>query len=216
MTLSKHRPRSSLKHFLLSVPQNQELWVFGYGSLMWDPGFSYEEKLLVYVSGYQRSFCIKSISYRGTPENPGLVLGLEQKSQRCCMCYGLAFRINQAQVTTTIQDLWAREMLTHVYKPTFVRVSSQTQSYQALTFVADPNHSDYCGHMSIDQAAQKILGAKGLKGNNLSYLEATFHQLRHLNIHDSYIHNMLCAVYAMCRETTQKPGALPKGPKCCV
>lgn len=195
MTTQKNITPFSLDHLLHSIPHDQDIWVFAYGSLMWDPGFTYEEKLLVAVHGYQRSFCIKSIHYRGTPDNPGLVLGLDKRKPHDeRTCYGLAFRIDKVHITTTVHYLWTREMITNVYKPTFVKVSSQTQTYKALTFIADPDHPHYCGQLSTAQAAQKILEARGLRGKNLSYLEATFQKLQQMKIYDDCIYHMVRAV----------------------
>src|SRR6185369_5141782 len=110
--------RMDLAQFLSIVPRG-DLWVFGYGSLMWAPEFPHAEKKIGRVHGYHRALCILSSRYRGTPEKPGLVMGLCRGGS----CWGMAFRIHAAQAKETLDALWKREMLNKVYMPRFVPVS---------------------------------------------------------------------------------------------
>ena len=106
-----------IAQFLERAPRG-DLWVFGYGSLMWSPGFRASEKATALVRGYHRALCILSSRYRGTPEKPGLVMGLCSGGS----CWGIAFRVPAARVRQVLAKLWKREMLNHVYRPTMIPV----------------------------------------------------------------------------------------------
>ena len=107
-----------IAQFLEDLPQG-DLWVFGYGSLMWSPGFRCIEKQTALVRGYHRALCILSSRYRGTPEKPGLVMGLCSGGS----CWGIAFRVPASRVRRVVNILWKREMLNKVYKPTLIPVT---------------------------------------------------------------------------------------------
>src|SRR5262245_42375736 len=131
-----------LAQFLNVVPRG-DLWVFGYGSLMWAPEFEYAERGMGRVHGYHRSLCILSSRYRGTPEKPGLVMGLCRGGS----CWGIAFRVHNGQAKETLDLLWKREMLNNVYMPRFVPVSVGGKRVQALAFVADTKHRQFVDEM---------------------------------------------------------------------
>src|SRR5918993_489006 len=130
--------RMKLEDFTASLPPG-ELWVFGYGSLMWSPCFSYREQRLARVHGYHRALCILSTRYRGTHSKPGLVMGLCPGGS----CWGMAFRIDAPRLRRALARLWYREMSRRVYKPRLIPVRIRTRTVRALAFVADPAHPAY-------------------------------------------------------------------------
>jgi len=126
-----------LDEFMARLPKG-DLWVFGYGSLMWSPCFSYEAKGFGRAHGYHRALCILSTRYRGTLRRPGLVMGLCRGGS----CWGMAFRIARDEVRRALSRLWAREMPRRVYHPRLVSVRLRSgRTVRALAFVADPTHS---------------------------------------------------------------------------
>src|ERR671936_2969721 len=125
-----------LETFRTTLPEG-ELWVFGYGSLMWSPCFAYREKLLARVHGYHRALCILSTRYRGTRRKPGLVMGLCRGGS----CWGMAFRVPKPQVDRCLARLWHREMPRRVYQPPFVPARlSGGRPGRAPPFLAHPPH----------------------------------------------------------------------------
>src|SRR5204862_5755146 len=122
-----------LRGFIATLPAG-ELWVFGYGSLMWSPCFAYKEKRLARVHGYHRALCLLSTRYRGTPDKPGLVMGLCRGGS----CWGMAFRVQASHSKQVLDTLWKREMFSNVYMPKVVPVTLPgAQRVHALAFVAD-------------------------------------------------------------------------------
>lgn len=163
-------------------------WVFGYGSLLWRPGFEYEERVEATLLGYHRAFCIYSHHYRGTPEHPGLVLGLAPGGE----CRGIAFRVTAASWPQVKAYLDERELITRVYIPTDVPVDTRAYGMlRAHTYVADPECEQYAGHLTLSQAAEIITAAHGDVGPNLEYLENTVEHLDQLGIIDPPLHDLM-------------------------
>jgi cation transport protein ChaC len=167
----------------LDIPPG-DLWVFGYGSLMWNPGFRYVDRALALVHGYHRAFCIYSNRWRGTPERPGLVLGLDRGGA----CRGVAFLVAKADIEVTIKELWHREMRRRVYLPKLVRIRFRKREVRAFTFIADPQHPGYAGGLSIEQTAHLVATCCGARGSNIEYLTRTIDHLEELGVRD---HNLL-------------------------
>jgi len=117
-----------------------DLWVFGYGSLMWDPGFPFRRWAPALIFGYHRALCIASNRWRGTPERPGLVLGLERGGA----CHGIAFRVAQRDVATVLDALWAREMRRPVYRARLVRTRLPDREVKALAFIVSAHACRPC------------------------------------------------------------------------
>ena len=170
---------------LARCPQLPEgdLWIFGYGSLMWNPDFPYAEAQAALVRGYHREFCIHSHRYRGTPDAPGLVLGLDRGGA----CRGIAFRVLAAEVPSMMPSLWEREMSRGTYMPRMVSTELRTGRVRSLAFVADPAHSSYAGPLSIDEIAQRIAVCCGMRGPNIDYLENTMKHLEELGVRDHHL-----------------------------
>jgi glutathione-specific gamma-glutamylcyclotransferase len=157
------------------------LWVFGYGSLIWDPGFPVAERRIGRVTGWHRSFCMRSIHHRGTVESPGLVLALDRAEGACCT--GVAFRVTDGTEAATVEALRARELVSSAYLETRLAVETPDGMLEALTYVIDPDHVQYC-HLKLDEQARIIAGAAGGRGTNRDYLWSTATQLTELGIAD--------------------------------
>ena len=166
----------------LPEPDDREnFWVFAYGSLMWNPGFDYQEKMPAKLYGYHRSLCIWSWYYRGTQEDPGLVLGLDIGGS----CHGMAFRVNSNQVNIALTYLHEREMINNVYLPVYRRVHvSPGETVNALTFIVRPGHPQYAGKIQAHRAAQTVNLASGQRGLNKEYVNNTISQLNHMGLED--------------------------------
>lgn len=169
-----------------SLPTDRDWWVFGYGSLMWNPGFPYREAQMGLLRGYHRRFCVYSFRYRGTPERPGLVLGLAPGGS----CRGMIFRVPAAQGEPVLDYLWDREMITGVYRPLWLRVSTAQGDKPALAFVADPSHQQYC-RLDLPATASLIRQGVGQRGPCRDYLINTDRHLRDLGIHDRMLHQLI-------------------------
>lgn len=173
-------------------PDN-DLWVFGYGSLMWNPGFPYVEERPGLVHGYHRSLCVRSTIYRGTPDNPGLVLGLDQGGS-CC---GRTFRVEAKHVNSTLAYLDEREQVTKVYCPHFVEAHlNDGRSVTAYTFVVRRDHEQYV-HLPIDEQARLVAHGAGDRGRALDYLTSTIEHIDELGISDPQLHKVLKMAQAL-------------------
>ena len=151
------------------------VWVFGYGSLIWNPAFEPAERRRVVLHGWRRAFCFWTVSARGTPERPGLGLGLEAAPG--ARCGGVALRIAGATEAADLESLWAREMYSAVYRPAWVPLrpagasgGPDPQPFTALAFVIDPAHPQYCPPLGADRQARIIAGAAGDFGPCADYL----------------------------------------------
>ncbi|MDE0303712.1 MAG: gamma-glutamylcyclotransferase [Albidovulum sp.] len=158
-------------------------WVFGYGSLLWNPGFAPAEQMRARLRGYCRCFCMRSFHHRGNREWPGLVLALDKRSG--AHCDGLALRASPKDADGALRDLRERELISDAYIETHVRLElSGGGEATALAFVVDPGHEQYCGVLPIEEQARIIASARGGKGKNSEYLFKTCESLSHLGISD--------------------------------
>ncbi len=158
-----------------------ELWVFGYGSLMWRPGFDYIEKSPAKCVGYHRCFCIYSYHYRGTKQQPGLVMGLDEGG----ITYGMAFKIAKQKHGETIQYLREREQINSVYEE--VNMLIEVEGYgikPALFYVSAQEHEQYAGKLPLEQQAKIIVNGIGCAGTNCDYLYNSCDALNEMNIID--------------------------------
>lgn len=161
-----------------------QLWIFGYASLMWRPGFSFVERRRARLTGYHRSLCIHSFEHRGTRERPGLVMGLDRGGA----CVGVAFRVAREDEDAVMAYLRARELITHVYKERRSRiVLSDGQAAEAVTYVVDRHHEQYAGRLSVDAAVERVCGAVGQAGPNEDYVLNTVAHLHELGIEDAWL-----------------------------
>ncbi len=158
-------------------------WVFGYGSLIWQPEFPYGKKHIATLTGYARSFCMWSIHHRGTLETPGLVLALDK--QTGAECHGVAFFVAPEDAAQTLADLRARELISAAYLEVSHPVMLDTgEKVDALCYVVDPDHVQYCGGLSLEHQAEIIATAKGGRGPNTDYLFNTCKGIDALGLQD--------------------------------
>ena len=159
----------------------QAEWAFAYGSLIWHPDFEYVERHLVRVHGYHRAFCISSTRYRGTPEEPGVVLGLDRGGS----CQGVAYRLKPGHEGQIVEALYQREMPNHVYTPRLVPVTiADGRRVAAITFVARRDHHSY-QRLSRDEILRRLSSCRGGRGHNRDYAINTWHALREWGIEDA-------------------------------
>ena len=159
-------------------------WVFGYGSLVWQPEFDFVERQIARLDGYARSFCMWSIHHRGTRENPGLVLALD--AAKGAFCDGVAFRVGPQKAAETLAELRARELISSAYLEVERQVNLRDgRMVAALAYVIDPEHVQYCGGLSLEEQARIISAAVGGRGPNTEYLYNTALHLAEIGLEDS-------------------------------
>ena len=164
-----------------------DVWIFAYGSLMWDPDFDFEEVRTALLRGYHRAFCVRSEVYRGTPEHPGLSLGLDRGGS----CRGLAFRIADANRDETTAYLEKRELVEDIYSWRRVKLTTAVGRIDAYTFIVNRGHAIYAPKQPINDMARIIAGASGGSGTNTAYLANTVAHLDALGIADGPLHELL-------------------------
>ena len=165
----------------------EDLWVFGYGSLMWRPGFDYLERVEARLIGAHRALCVYSFYHRGSPERPGLVLGLDLGGA----CRGIAFRVAAAESARTIAYLREREQVTMVYREALRRVwlkGEPERSVQALCYMVDRSHPQYAGRLTLDQQLHHVRDGHGQSGANRDYVIATVAALETMGYRESELH----------------------------
>jgi cation transport protein ChaC len=158
------------------------MWVFGYGSLLWNPGFEVREQVVATLPGWHRSFCMRSIHHRGTEEKPGLVLALDEMAG--AHCQGLALSVPDGLHDTTLDYLRERELVSSAYLEKYLQVDlADGRRVEAVTYVIDPHHVQYCS-LEMEEQAQIISTAVGGRGPNTDYLHNTASHLTELGIED--------------------------------
>ena len=176
----------------------EDMWVFAYGSLLWNPGFPVAEQAVASLEGYARSFCMRSIHHRGTIEEPGLVLALDAQSGAACQ--GLALRVAPADADETLAYLRERELVSAAYVERIVRLSlADGRQIAALAYVIDAEHVQYCGGLPLEEQAQIIAYAHGGRGPNSEYLFNTAQHLQELCLADDdldWLSNRVTALLA--------------------
>jgi cation transport protein ChaC len=185
--LSDQELESSRLALLDGHPAADDLWVYCYGSLMWDPCFRFAEVRLADLDGYQRRFTLKSEIARGSPERPALMLSLE--SQSGC-CRGLAFRIAADAVAAESAILWRREMIRGSYSPVMVPMTTPQGPVTGLAFASNAAYPGYVGELPLGETAAIIASGSGVLGTNRGYLEQLAAQLSSLEIHDPYVEQL--------------------------
>ena len=181
-----------------------DLWVFGYGSLMWRPGFPFAERRHAHLYGYHRSLCVFSHVHRGTPERPGLVLGLDRGGR----CHGVAFRVLAAEADATIRYLREREQVTAVYLerslPITLSEGGQVQGQlqgqmhgqvRALAYVVDRHHAQYAGRLPDGEVLRLVRQGKGASGPNPDYVRSTHEHLLEMGVVDPLLSRLTRALF---------------------
>lgn len=177
---------ASRQEVLKQIEPGEAVWVFGYGSLMWNPAFFVADTERAQIYGYHRSFCLNLIFGRGAPDKPGLMLGLDTGGS----CVGLAHKIAAEHVESELEILWLREMIGATYKPTWLTARFPSGRQKVLTFVANKEHQRYLGPQDFDFAAQRIATSEGYLGDNRTYLYNTVEHLDELGICDGPLHTL--------------------------
>jgi len=160
-----------------------ELWVFGYGSLMWRPGFPFAESAPALLKGAHRALCVYSVVHRGTHAQPGLVLGLDRGGA----CRGVAFRVASGAETDTLVYLREREQVTDVYVEAVrpIRLlDGSGRVLNALTYLVDRSHDQYAGDLSLEEQLRMVRGGKGQAGGNVEYVMKTLRHLEETGVQD--------------------------------
>jgi len=166
---------------------NEDLWVFGYGSLIWRPGFAYVERVPARLIGAHRALCVYSFVHRGTPEKPGLVLGLDQGGT----CRGIAYRVAAKDRAATLVYLREREQVTTVYlervRPVVLVTHSETR-IRAVCYLVDRSHPQYAGKLNLTDQLHLVRTAHGKSGQNLDYVLSTVEALEAMGCRDRQLH----------------------------
>ena len=183
-----------------------ELWVFGYGSLMWRPGFAHIERVPARLVGLHRALCVFSFVHRGTPERPGLVLGLDRGG----MCRGIAYRVAAAARAETVAYLRAREQVTGVYVETFRQIELEDHArrrMRALCYIVDRSHVQYAGRLTLAESLHHVRQGHGKSGPNKDYVVETVRALEALGYREGELH-----LLAERLGGSPPPGARPQEP----
>jgi glutathione-specific gamma-glutamylcyclotransferase len=170
-------------------PSQGDLWVFGYGSLMWRPGFDFIEQVPARLIGEHRALCVYSFDHRGTPEKPGLVLGLDRGGA----CRGVAFRVAASQRNHTIDYLRSREQTTSVYHEVMRSVWLENEARQrvsALAYVVDRGHVQYAGRLALTEQLRYVQQGYGRSGNNRDYVLSTVKSIEKQGFRDQQLHRL--------------------------
>ncbi|QPF84112.1 gamma-glutamylcyclotransferase [Bradyrhizobium genosp. L] len=192
---------------LKSETADGELWVFGYGSLMWKPGFEFLEQVPARLIGEHRALCVYSFDHRGTPEKPGLVLGLDRGGA----CRGIAFRVAAHLRNDTIAYLRAREQTTNVYREVMRSVWLENEARKrvsALAYVVDRGHVQYAGRLSLAEQVRFVQQGHGRSGNNRDYVLSTVAAIEKQGFRDAPLHQLAAMLHAagtMHREAARDP-----------
>ncbi len=170
-------------------PVAEDLWVFAYGSLMWRPGFDFAERVPARLVGAHRALCVYSFVHRGTPERPGLVLGLDHGGN----CRGIAYRVTAARRSDTIAYLRAREQVTMVYREAWRSIwleNTPARRVSALCYVVDRGHPQYAGRLTLEQQVHHVRQGHGQSGANRDYVIETVKALETLGYRDTELHTL--------------------------
>lgn len=172
------------------------MWVFGYGSLLWNPGFEVARREIAVLSGYARSFCMRSIHHRGTVDAPGLVLALDEVAGASCS--GMAFQVQPGQESATLAALRERELISSAYLERQLPVRLRSgEELNTVVYVIDADHEQYCGGLPLEEQAGIIAQAVGGRGPNAEYLINTAAHLHEIGLSDADLDWLVARVRAL-------------------
>lgn len=178
--------RQASKSAILEQFGDDELWLFGYGSLMWNPCIDFIDRQPALLHGYHRNFCLQSPTGRGTPECPGLMLALKPGGA----CRGIAYRVDPALADAEFDVVWNREMVSGAYRARMVRIRTPLGLRRAATFVVNPRNPRYLPRVHPDEAVAMIARAEGWLGRCADYLFSTVEHLDELGVGDGPMHDL--------------------------
>lgn len=185
--------RASISAMLQGYPSDQDIWIFAYGSLIWNPIFRFLDRQVGSIYGWHRQFCLWAPLGRGTPDRPGLVLGLERGGS----CRGIVYRLSSTDALAELLLVWRREMVIGSYIPRWVRVFQKQQSVRAMTFTINPAHPDYACKLSQSRVAHHVATACGQLGPCADYLQQTVVGLAQAGIRDQRLEALQKQVVAI-------------------
>lgn len=180
-------PAPMLERALTEWGGHQDLWVFGYGSLIWRPDFDYAERRAAKVHGWHRALKMWSRINRGTPECPGLVFGMLSGGS----CRGMVFRVDKAHARQVMINLWQREMITAVYDPRWLTCQTPHGPVQALAFTLSRKSPNHTGELPDHEYCRIFEQASGRYGTTIDYAQATYDELRKHGIHDQALARLI-------------------------
>lgn len=173
--------KSSIASMLETQPTKGPVWVFGYGSLLWNPAFNFVERRYCRLDGYHRSFCLKTLLGRGTAENPGLMLALKESGT----CEGIALQVDPDNLEEELFILWSREMPMKSYVPAWVPlITKEGAFFHGVAFLSNPEHPRYLDTISEEESLHLLSTGEGHLGTASEYLYNTVEHLAELDIHD--------------------------------
>jgi len=172
------------------APRPGRVWVFGFGSLIWNPAFHFAERRTALVHGFHRQFCLWAKAGRGSPERPGLMLAIERGGS----CHGVAYRIDRRHLKTELDVVWRREMLTGAYRPVWVTARTPDGIEHAIAFAANRGHERYVRGLDAGETARLLATGQGPLGSCCDYLFDTVAHLRQLGIRDRRLEALECRV----------------------
>lgn len=190
IALTDEELAASLAATLAAKPERAGWWVFAYGSLLWNPLFPFVEARPARLRGLHRRFCLWSLATRGTPDAPGLVLGLDRGGS----CRGVVYRLADRHVHDELRLLWRREMVTGAYTPRWIHLDCEGERMAAISFVVRRDHRQYAGRLAIDEQARIIATASGAFGSSADYLERTRIALVTHGVIDPYLETLAARV----------------------
>jgi cation transport protein ChaC len=191
--MSDDERAAQIERMLAAAPRPDRVWVFAFGSLVWNPAFLYAERRRARVHGYHRRFCLWVYAGRGTPDRPGLMLSLESGGS----CAGVAYRLAPGTERTELDVLWRREMLTHAYRPVWTTIRSDEGIEPAIAFAANRAHERYAADLDPETVAAHLARGEGVLGRARDYLFDTVAHLRELGIRDRALEAVAARVLAL-------------------
>jgi len=190
--LSDAEIEASLDAMLTGLAPGEDAWLFGYGSLMWNPAIDFAEQRVATIYGFHRSYCLWLHSGRGSPEHPGLMLALDRGGS----CRGLAFRIPAREARAELLLAWRREMFGGAYAARWVEARLEGTTVRAIAFVVNRHHPRYAGRLGVTEIAARIATAAGSLGTCTSYLTETLGALHALGLRDPGLERIRRAIEA--------------------
>ncbi|VVD77588.1 gamma-glutamylcyclotransferase [Pandoraea commovens] len=198
------RIEQSLNDTMAARGMPNEVWIFGYGSLIWNPMVQFDRRRVATLDGWHRAFCLKMVAGRGNPERPGRMLALRPGGQT----QGLAFRLAAASLAEELQVVWVREMILGSYRPTWVTLQLDDGTrVEAVAFVADESSEQYEGDASVSVAAPLIREATGQFGSNADYLFNLRTALHAWQLRDPYINALIAEIERPAHEAADRSSA---------
>lgn len=196
--LSDAEQEASLREILDQHDPGADVWLFGYGSLVWNPIVHHEERRVARLHGFHRSFCLWSHVNRGSLQKPGLVLGLDSGGS----CHGVAFRIAGHHAAEELRLLWRREMVLGSYCPRWTPVETGGQTIKAIAFFVNREHANYAGKLPLETVIKALVSARGQLGTPAEYLLETVRGLVEHGVRDPYLLELRKRILAMHPEMT--------------